>query len=265
MQNSPTHFSEIIEHEYNARVSKNTGYSIRAFARDLNISPATLSLILKKKAGLSLKKIEVISKKLNLSGDEKDFFQTLAQSNCSRSKHERHLAKLRLSRFETKYNSLSTDLFCVIKDWYHLAIVELTQIKGFENGAEWIANKLKITKEEATEGLERLIRLEILINNEGKLQPANDYYIVLSGGPSEAAKHFQTQILSKIANSFDLVDRSTRDIATSIIRMRKDDMEYVRKTLKDNRRDLAAYLEAGEGHDSVFCLTTSCFRLDVDN
>lgn len=262
MQSSPKHFSEIIENEYHARIKRNLSYSIRAFARDLDISPATLSLIIKKKAGLSPKKAALISKKLQLTGDENEFFLDLVQSTCARTKQARQIAKAKLCRYETRYNTISTDVFYVIKDWYHLAIMELTLIKGFVATPSWIAERLMITEEEAQTALERLLRLEILELSQGKLRPSNDYVIILSTAPSEAAKHFQTQILKKIMNSFDEQERSSRDISSLIIRMRKDEMEYVKKTLKEMRRDIASHVQKGEDHDSVFCLTTSFFRLD---
>jgi uncharacterized protein (TIGR02147 family) len=264
MQQLPNHFSEIIQHHFNNRLKRNPlGYSMRAFARDLEMSPATLSLILQKKAGLSQKKAEVVSKKLQLSGDDEGFFHDLVQSNCAKSKIERQIASAKLFRYETSYNSVETDIFYVIKDWFHLAIMELTLIKGFEPEATWIAKRLNITEEEAESGLERLIRLEILEMTNGKLRPANDYLIVLSKVPSEAAKHFQTQVLQKIMRSFDEVERSSRDIASVMIRMRASEMESVVKTLKETRRDIASRVQSGDDQDSVFCLTTSFFRLDT--
>ena len=265
MYQSPRHFSEIIQHEFDARLRRNPlGYSLRAFARDLDISPATLSLILQKKAGLSQKKAALISQKLQLPPGENDFFQDLVQSNCAKNKTERRIASAKLFRYETRYNSVEADLFHVIKDWYHLAIMELTQIKGFTPDPVWISKKLKITEDEAQFGLERLLRLEILEMHKGKLRPTSDYLIVLSKAPSAAAKHFQTQVLQKTMRSFDDVERSSRDIASVMIRMRSDEMDYVVKTLKETRRDIAAHVQKGDDHDSVFCLTTSFFRLDSD-
>ncbi len=264
MHQSPRHFSEIIQQEFDARLKRNPlGYSMRAFARDLDISPATLSLILQKKAGLSQKKAASVSQKLQLPPDENDFFQDLVQSTCAKSKTERQIASAKLFRYETRYSSVEADIFHVIKDWFHLAIMELTLIKGFKPEAAWIAKRLKITEEEAQDSLERLVRLEIVEMHKGKLRPTSDYLIVLSKAPSAAAKHFQTQVLQKITRSFDEVERSSRDIASVMIRMRADEMESVVKTLKETRRDIASRVQTGDGHDSVFCLTTSFFRLDT--
>lgn len=265
MQQLPSHFSEIIKEELDARLKRNPlGYSLRSFARDLELSPATLSLILQKKTGISQKKAASVAQKLKLPTQEKDFFLDLVQSNCAKSKTERQIASAKLYRYETKYTSVEADIFHVIKDWYHLAIMELTQIKGFRPDALWISKKLNITEDEAQLGLERLVRLEILETHKGKLRPTSDYLIVLSKAPSAAAKHFQTQILQKITRSFDEVDRSSRDIGTVMIRMRATDMDYVVKTLKETRRDIASHVQQGDDHDSVFCLTTSFFRLDAN-
>ncbi len=263
MKPNPQHFSEVIHDEFQARLKKNSSYSIRAFARDLSLSPSALSDILNRKLGLSESKASEIAKKLNFEGDERKFFLTLVTANCSRIKAQKQLARAQLGRFETKYNSLSTDHFQVIAEWYHLAIMELTQIKGFSPSASWIAKKLQITEDEAQQALERLMRLEIIEESgNGSLKLTNDYLIVLSHSPSESALLFQKQILSKLTHAIEHHDRKTRDISSVVIRVRSSEINEIKSKLKDIRRDFSTTIQSGEDHDSVYCFTTAFFRLD---
>lgn len=262
MSSLPGHIADFIKNEFTNRVTKNSKYSMRAFARDLDISPATLTNILKKQSGLSVQQAESIAQKLNLVLEEKDFFHTLNEKDFARSKTNRSSADARLYRYETRYNTLTSDTFILIKEWYHLAIMELTKVEGFSEEAEWIAGKLHITVTEAQAAMERLIRLEILERVEGRLQPSKDYLIILSKPDSEAVKSFQVTILEKLMASLDNQPRTNRDIASIVMSFNKDQLEEVKEDIKNFRRDLSLKLQLNPHHDSVYCLTTAFFQLD---
>ena len=59
-------YQDILKAELEKRQRANARYSLRAFARDLGVSPSNLSEILQRKAGLSRIKAQEIAKKLNL-------------------------------------------------------------------------------------------------------------------------------------------------------------------------------------------------------
>lgn len=67
------------------RQEKNIKYSLRAFAKELEISPASLSQILSQKKGLSEKFSTKIAQKLNLSLEEKELFIISSSAAHSRS------------------------------------------------------------------------------------------------------------------------------------------------------------------------------------
>jgi hypothetical protein len=88
--------------------------------------------------------------------------------------------------------------------------------------------------------------------------------VVLSQTTSEAITKFQTQVLEKIKKTFTHQDRAIRDLNSVVLRMRKSDLELAKTSLREMRRDLSSKLQDGTEHDSVYCLTTSLFRLDQE-
>ena len=58
---------EILSDALNERISINPGYSLRAFARDLGISPQLLSNVINGKRGMSADLATRIAGKINLS------------------------------------------------------------------------------------------------------------------------------------------------------------------------------------------------------
>jgi hypothetical protein len=87
---------------------------MRAFARDIELDPARLSLLLRKKQGLSRLVATSISKKLSLSKLETDRFCESVDALHSRSKVRRRLAAIKLNKAQWgKTAPLSLDVFAV--------------------------------------------------------------------------------------------------------------------------------------------------------
>jgi len=74
-------FRDVLRRELQNRQQKNPAYSMRAFARDLDLSASGLSEVLSGKHSLSLRRAITVSKKLGLSEEHADAF---IQSACSR-------------------------------------------------------------------------------------------------------------------------------------------------------------------------------------
>ena len=122
---------------------KNKSYSLRAFARDLKISPSRLSEILSNKQGLSPKKALEIGKSLKYSQKKLDWFCNLVGAEYSRSPYIKAQSKEKLAPFK---NGVQTDLYSTANapiklKWYHYIIRRLTAIKNFKSSPEWISKK----------------------------------------------------------------------------------------------------------------------------
>lgn len=78
--------------EFMYRRTVNIYYSLRNFARDLELDHRHLGRILKNEKGLSRRKAEVISRKLNLPFNERRKFNLLVSAASARRQFERNLA-----------------------------------------------------------------------------------------------------------------------------------------------------------------------------
>jgi len=67
-------YIELLNREFESRKARNTKYSLRAFARDLGLSPGTLSEVLKQKRGLPVRSVAGISSRIELLGRDRDEF-----------------------------------------------------------------------------------------------------------------------------------------------------------------------------------------------
>lgn len=89
-------YIKLLKRGYELRKKRNSRYSIRKYAKDLELTPMHLSYILRGQRGLSRKKAEVISKVLRLSYADRKKFLQIVSALSARSFRERNLAQLGL-------------------------------------------------------------------------------------------------------------------------------------------------------------------------
>jgi len=143
--------AEFLRSIFLSRRERNSGYSTRAFARDLGISQALLSYLLSGKRPLTVKLAAQISVALRLSPEDSErLVESALMALPSNAKALRPLLKKRAQEGGAPRPSLFLDLeierYRAISQWYHLAILDLTTIQGFKNNTAWIAKKLRITR-----------------------------------------------------------------------------------------------------------------------
>jgi transcriptional regulator with XRE-family HTH domain len=242
----PADFRKFLQAELVRRCEKNPRYSMRAFAMSLNIHFATLSSIMSGKRALTPKTIQKLCDALNLNPRESQRF--LSDVKGPRS-----------------YTELSLDVFSVISDWYHDAILELTHIKRFKPDRKWIARTLGITVAEVNIAVERLIHLDLLeISPNGKWVDTcrsntnnSDFNFT-----AVALRKYQKKILELSMTALLEVPRERRDHTSLMVSMDRRDLATVKEKIKTFRGELAQYLERNTAdHDAVYQFAFSLFPI----
>ena len=254
----------ILKEELDSRCEQNPHYSLRAFARDLNLSPSRLSEILNRKQGLSRKAAAKIAEFLGFSGDEKEYFCDLVTSQHARSKNEREVAKIRLMKNQAEadeYYQLQLDTFKVIADWYHVGILELIKLDDFVEDSKWIAKRLRITPIQAELAIERLLRVNLLERSEGKLIVKQNTGLLKGGMPSESIKKFHRQILNKAIEALVLQSIEEREFSVNILAIDKDDIDEAKNQIRKFQQKFCSNIKNKEKKDSLYCLSIQFFNL----
>ena len=173
MQNAlPTDitYRHYIEREFQARCRRNPSYSLRAYARDLDVHPAKLSEVIRKTCGLSAQSASQLAPKLKLTEQESEHFITLVEAEHSRSSARKKQAQEMLKNFQIMngITELELEKFKVISDWYHNAILELMTLDHFVSSAEWMAEQLNVSLETIQHALARLEKFGLIQNQNDK-------------------------------------------------------------------------------------------------
>lgn len=245
-------YRSILTAELLKRVKENPSYSLRRFAQQLEVSPATLSGVLSGKRRLSLTSAAKITDKLNLPpSDAARFFQAVAS----------HLANADVgSPPPPNYTTLSEDVFRTISDWYHYAILELTYVKGCQNDPRWFARKLGIETAQAAEAMDRLINLGLLEIKKDQIRKVEASITTPSGVPSKAVRSRHKQILQKAQESVETHSLDERDITSVTMAIDPTLLPEAKKRITAFRRELCDFLTTGNRRQ-IYELSIQLFPL----
>jgi uncharacterized protein (TIGR02147 family) len=259
-----TSYHDLLDEEFERRKQFNEAYSLRAYARDLGISAPRLSLILKKREGISVEAAEEIAKKIKLNEQKKKWFCNSVGSLHARSLKEREKFKEKVQQYKNEakvFSEIHLEYFKVIADWYHFAILELTYLKDFQKDPQWIAEVLNITPGEAQEAIRRMTTLDLIVEKDGKLVDAFKFLATPNDVPSASLKKFNTQLMKKAIEALYEQDVLEREIASNIFSVRKDKLPMFKEKLRDFRRELEHEASQQKDKDAVYCLSMQFYEL----
>ena len=263
--NGTKNYRDVLKGALESRMTRNSGYSLRAFARDLKLHPARLSSILSGKKGLSRASASDVAARLGLSQSETEEFLDQVDSLHSRSRLTKSQAAARMKeRYTVAPDAyrLTMDAFQFISDWYHLAIVELLKLEGAKSDVKWISRKLEITDFQVEQALERLVRLEVLEqNSDGKYLIVKDFVLSPDGIPSDAIKKAHEQILKKAMDALYLQPVQDRDFYAQIFSISSRDLPEIRSKIRNFSQDLDRTYSTRPGTDRVVCMSSQLINL----
>ncbi|MCM2276593.1 MAG: TIGR02147 family protein [Oligoflexia bacterium] len=259
-------YRDVLSQEFSRRKKRNPAYTLRAFSRDLGIAPPKLSEALRKKGGFSVKTAKQIAERLKLSPEESELFAALVEMEHGRSTEARVEACARASRLRAKasFPTLELELFRVIRDWYHFALLELTELKSFRSDPQWIARKLGIDSVRARRAVARLIQAKLLRKEpNGRLVQTDAFLAVPGGVSSNDVKAHHLQVLEKAGNALGSLPLGEREFSTVTMAFDSSRMEEARRELIEFKRKFCKDIQAGESKkDRVYCLAIQFFPVD---
>lgn len=238
-----------LQKQFTDRCKKNARYSLRAFAKYLEIDPSSLSQILGGKRNISAKIRQEICNKLSATPNDLYRFGIITTATDE----------------DLNYLQLDSDLFAAISDWCHYAILEITYVDGFQTDPKWIAKKLSITVEETKSAVERLKRLGLLLEENGRYIKSSRR--ITNRGTldtSAAHKELQRQVVQKALLAIDECPQEKKDITSMTMAIDVKNLDKARSLIQKFRRDLCELLEDGE-QSVVYNLGVQLYPISENN
>lgn len=259
-------YRQYLKDELDRRVHVNPQYSLRAFSRDIEIAPQTLSMVINGKKNISSEVAIEIARKLGLSNEELSYFHDLVELSQAKTENLREVIKYRLTKYEENksYRTIQEDVFKIISDWFHYAILELTYTKDFKSDPVWIARRLGIPPHDARLAIERMLNLELLEETTKSLEKTEVNIASSNEIPSAAIRKFTSQLLEKAVIALDEQSVEKRDFGTMTMAIDPKKIPEAKKMIRKFRRELTGYLEAGD-RTEVYALCTQFFSLSTNS
>jgi uncharacterized protein (TIGR02147 family) len=242
---------QIIQKHYHEIQRVNPSYSIRAFAKKLQVSSGALSEILAGKRRLTESLAKRIISRLAMRPRDARRLMLLVQ--------EEYIEASCMGE-DTASTTVPVDEFELISQWEHFAILSLTETKGFKSDVKWIAERLGISFSKAKRAILRLESLGHLVNEGGKLKrkktrlQSSDDIINISVRRS----HYGDLDLAK--RSLDRDDISIRDFTSITLPADTHLMEMAKKKIRRFQDEMESLFE-GNDCDEVYRMNIQLYPL----
>lgn len=248
-------YQRYLREEFERRRRRTASYSLRAFARDLAVPAPKLSQYLNGTCGLSAKRATELAQKIRLGALEKELFVCSVEASHARDSltRDRNLERLSLLLSNT-FSELNLEKFQLIRDWYHLAILELTTMKGFRSDVAWIARALSVPEDKVREALKRLVHLGLLdqsqenwAQTEKDLETPNDI-------SSSAIRDYHQQMLELAEVKLEQVPVEKREFGSMIFSVNDELVPELKQVIRSFQKEIAALIEKNSNKNCLYTL-----------
>jgi transcriptional regulator with XRE-family HTH domain len=235
-------FGLLLRQEFLRRCRKNPSYSLRAYARQLGVDASLLSKIIRGQRNASENLVRLIAPQIGIKAAD--------------------IPGILSNKKDLFYSTLDEDIFAVISDWFHFAILELMKTTSFQGEPGWIAKRLNVNRSQVEDAIERLIRLEFVEEKNGTLSlRAKNNTWANNEMTSVARKQLQLQLAAKATEAIQDVPFEIRESGSLTVACSKRLVPEVKARIQKFRKELDEFIELQNEHEEVYQLMVSFFPL----
>jgi uncharacterized protein (TIGR02147 family) len=248
MQPSPNALS-MLQERINFLCKKNPAFSLRAFAKQLQTSPGSLSEIMRGRRPLTAKNAQKIARHLFSDQAESVKFIVLAKEHGKRT--NKALAKKEVDKDfpsdvdELPPTELSAQILAVMTDATHFYLLALMRTDDFKSDARWIAKRLKKNPIEIQTMVTRLKNLGLIKAINGRLVRTDAELTTTHDIPSKALRDSHKQSMREAMDCLDTLGVDQRDVTSMTIVIDPKRLPEAKKYLRDFRRQFTKVMEIG--------------------
>jgi uncharacterized protein (TIGR02147 family) len=219
---------------------QNPSYSLRAFARDLDIDFSLLSKVLKGKRPLSFSTASLAVKLLKLDPKEKTLFmESICQTRSS-------LDDIKIAPAGS-YVMLDESHFKAIAEWEHYAVLSLFDLEGFKPSVVSVSNYLGTTLERADDVIKTLLNCGLLaFDTDFNLIKSVPVVRTTEDTKSRALfeSHLETLELGK--KKLQEIEVDFRDFSSTTLAIDLEKLPEAKGIIREFRQKMMALLKTGQ-------------------
>lgn len=229
----------------------NPHYSLRAYARDIGIHPATLSQIINGKRALPVKNSENVIQRLNLGPKEKALFVE------SLKKKRDYEALSEMDRF-----ILDESYYKILAEWEHFSVLELFSLPNFERTKEDICKRLDLTVNRTDVVVNNLYIAKLIdLDSKGKLLRLHTEFTTADDISNQALKDSHKEAMQMGISKIDEYEVDLRDFSSLTIAFDLTQMKEAKALIRELRLKMLALANKGSNQTEVYQMAIQFYPL----
>jgi uncharacterized protein (TIGR02147 family) len=259
-------YRELLRESYLKHFQKNARYSMRSFARDLELDSGQLSLVLKGKKNISLQKASQLAKALYDNPRDMIIFYQSVELENTLSETRKEEIREQLQRAHRSHadreRTISDEEFEVICNWYNIPILELTAGKEFVVTPSFAATYFGISEMEALLGLEAMRRLGFVKKIDKRYVHIRNV-VTTTEVTSFAIRQFHSQMINKAQAALFQQPLDKRYLSGITVLIPQDKLDEVKKMIDEHEQRLSdfALSFAGQSDRVTYQFNSQLFSL----
>lgn len=214
---------------------KNPSYSLRAFAKKLQMSPSTISEILSGKRPVTNNLYDRICDALIIDPQTR---KNLIENTVGQDSEE-------LDTFQ--YEQINMDQYHLIGEWYYFAILSLADTDDFVGEVEFVSKRLGLSKNITAEALQRLERLDLLVrDSNGNLTATGKQFNTSTDIANHSLRKHHHQNLTLASESLEQDKIDKRDFSFINMAIDPADIPSMKKDIQNFRRSFCKKYEKNQ-------------------
>ncbi len=260
------YYQSILMDEFNLRKTRNQRFSLRAYAKFLDINPATLSNVLRDKRCFPINLAHQVTTKLKLSEQEKSLFVdsiiACRKEKSSEIARRKEILSLRRKLLREHEAQLKGDKYYeVITQWEYYGVLSLMKVDGFIFSLENISKSLGFSTERSNEIVGNLYSLGLIKKDDmGKVTRTYNSLFTTEEIPSHSLKIAHINELELAKEKVYTVPVNKRHFSSVTMAINSNKILEAGKIIKEFKDKISGVLE-GDSKDSVYNLTVNLFPL----
>lgn len=240
MEQTPYYVKRLKE-ELSLKQRVNPQYSLRAFARDLDVHPGTMGQILKGLRPLPFKDASKVVAKLRLGPKDRTLFmESLLRKKTS-------LDQIQIQ--DEERFMLDESYFKVIAEWEHYAVLDLYELDGFEPTLIEMSSRLGITENRAEVVVQNLLTAGLLRLEEGRLERVHSSIRTTEDIKNQALRDSHVETMKMGIDKIDEIEVELRDFSSTTVALDLEKLPEAKTIIREFRQKMEALLRDGTKTD----------------
>jgi uncharacterized protein (TIGR02147 family) len=258
-------YRDYLAEHYAWNKKQSSFFSYRYVQQKTGLDASFYVKVLQKQRHIAEKNIDVLSRFLQLSSQEIEYFNCLVHFNKSKRDDQSKFYFEKLFSLKTPgARTLDKDKYDYFTNWYTIPIREMLAIRPFSGNFKELSLRLNppITEAQAKKAIKTLENLELVRKNSQGIYEVTDAFLTTDSTlRSIAVRNFQREMGRLGIEAIERFEPEKRDISTLTVSTSQANQLIIKERINEMRREIMKLVEQDNNPEEVFQFNIQIFPL----